>query len=197
LRQALGDASDTAQSVNTQDQNIPLQSLPGSDSNAMSEQQEPMFGMTPSTEPTPTPDVLLDSWGVDQQGSSQLSSVSGTASWGPEQERSFAGTLERFLESVQSGGEDRTTLLTGMINECKTALQGGSLRNDFKQFCELFVEFLQFVSENQFIDDIRVMNIVSNVQDPIAQWTRTEQLHRSDMLSPAIEILRDFKTMFE
>jgi hypothetical protein len=194
LRQALGDISDISPNANSQDQTV---SLPGSDSNSMSAPHEPMFGVTPSAEPTPTPAVLLDSWGVEQQGTPQTPSVTGTASWGPEQERSFASSLERFLESVQSGSDDRTTLLSSMIHECKTAVQSASLQNDFKQFCELFVEFLQFVSDNQFLDDIRVMNIVSNVQDPIAQWTRTEQPHRADMLSPAIEILRDFKTMFE
>jgi hypothetical protein len=116
---------------------------------------------------------------------------------GNEQERSFANLLERFLESIQSGNDDRTTLLSDVTNECNTVVNAGSVPEDYKQFCQLLVEFLQYISDNQYLDDIRVMNIVSNIQDPVNQWARSDQNNRTGLLDPANEILRDFKTMFE
>jgi hypothetical protein len=157
---------------------------------------EPMFEMTSSPNSGSTPEVL-DSWGMGIPTSQQAQTGSSSGTMGKEQENNFANLLERFLESVQSGNEDRTIFMSQVIDECNKVIATGSTSEDYKQFCQLLVEFLQYVTENQFLDDIRVMNIVSNVQDPVSQWTRSDQFDRSGILNPAIDILRDFKTMFE
>ena len=123
--------------------------------------------------------------------------MGGGPTLGSEQERGFAHLLERFLESVQSGNDDRTSLMSDVLNECNTVLAAGSMAEDYKRFCQLLMEFLQYISDNQYLDDVRVMNIVSNIQDPVAQWARSEQDNRAGLLDQAIDILRDFKTMFE
>jgi hypothetical protein len=158
---------------------------------------EPLRELTSSPEPEATPEVLLDSWGKEPQAPTQTPSMGGSTTMGKEQEHDFATLLERFLESVQSGNDDRTTLLSDVINECNTVVTADLVPEDYKQFCQLLVEFLQYILDNQYIDDIRVMNIVSNIQDPVNQWARSEQNNRTGLLDPAIEILRDFKTMFE
>jgi hypothetical protein len=124
-------------------------------------------------------------------------SAAGTTTSGVEQERTFARLLERFLESVQSGSEDRADLMSEVIKECNTVLSAGNVKEDYKRFCNFFVEFLNYISNNQFLDDVRVMNIVSNIQDPFSQWAKSEPENRAGMLDQAIDILRDFKTMFE
>jgi hypothetical protein len=68
---------------------------------------------------------------------------------------------------------------------------------DYKQFCKLLTEFLEYISNNQYMDDVRVMNILSNIQDPFAQWAHSAPENRSGLLDPVNDILRDFKTMFE
>jgi hypothetical protein len=158
---------------------------------------ESLHELAPSPEPEATPEVLLDSWGKEPQVPTQTPSIGGSTTMGNEQERSFANLLERFLESIQSGNDDRTTLLSDVTNECNTVVNAGSVPEDYKQFCQLLVEFLQYISDNQYLDDIRVMNIVSNIQDPVNQWARSDQNNRTGLLDPANEILRDFKTMFE
>jgi len=115
---------------------------------------------------------------------------------GREQEHSFSQLLERFLEAVQSGNDDRTTLTSEVIQECNSVVSA-SVGEDYRQFCQLLVEFLQYITDNQYLDDVRVMNIVSNVQDPFSQWARSEPENRAGVLDQAIDILRDFKTMFE
>jgi len=105
--------------------------------------------------------------------------------------------LERLLESIQSGNDDRTTLLSNVLSECNIVLDAKSAQEDYKLFCKLLTEFLNYISDNQYLDDIRVMNIVSNIQDPVNQWVQSEQNNRTGLLDSAIEILRDFKTMFE
>jgi len=63
-----------------------------------------------------------------------------------------------------------------------------AIPDDYRQFCQMLVEFLQYITNNQFLDDVRVMNIVSNIQDPFTQWTRNEPENRSGMLDQAIDI---------
>jgi hypothetical protein len=41
------------------------------------------------------------------------------------------------------------------------------------------------------------MNILSNIQDPFAQWARSKPNDRTGVLDAVNDILRDFKTMFE
>jgi hypothetical protein len=146
-----------------------------------------------------TPEVLLDStWNPVPGSPTSGQTVDSSPVLGREHERSFANLLEKFLESVQSGSEDRTTIMSNVISECKAVISAGSVAEEYRNFCKLMVEFLQYISENQFLDDVRVMNIVSNIQDPVAQWALSEQTtNRSGLLDQAIDILRDFKTMFE
>jgi hypothetical protein len=41
------------------------------------------------------------------------------------------------------------------------------------------------------------MNIISNIQGPYLQWKDSAPENRAGILDPALEILRDFKSMFE
>ncbi len=204
LRYALGDISASTQALTSASETVDLPSSPGFESTSSPALEgmsmspsEPLRELTPSPVLEATPEVLLDSWGKEPQVPTQTLSMSGSPAMGREQEHGFATLLERFLESVQNGNDDRTTLLSDVINECNTVVTADSVPEDYKQFCQLLVEFLQYISDNQYLDDIRVMNIVSNVQDPVNQWARSEQNNRTGLLDPAIEILRDFKTMFE
>jgi hypothetical protein len=114
----------------------------------------------------------------------------------PEQERSLADLLEKFLEAIQNAAEDRTVLMESVKTECRTflALSSGT---ELHEFCRIILEFLDYVDTNQFIDDIRVMNIISNIQGPYLQWKDSAPENRAGILDPALEILRDFKSMFE
>ncbi len=112
--------------------------------------------------------MLLDSWGKEPESPSQTSSASDGTAIGNEQERSFAALLERLLESIQSGNDDRTELLSGVLSESNIVATAESAPEDYKKFCKLLVEFLNYISDNQYLDDIRVMNIVSNIQDPVS-----------------------------
>jgi hypothetical protein len=114
-----------------------------------------------------------------------------------EQERNFSSLLERFLEAVQSGNDNKTSLMSEVVNECGRVLDGNPVSQDYQTFCQLLAAFLQYVKENQYLDDVRVMNVLSNIQDPFAQWVRIEPQNRTGMLDQAIDILRDFKAMFE
>ena len=204
LRYALGDISASSQESTSTTETVDLPSLPGFESTSSPALEgmsmspsEPLRELTPSPEPEATPEVLLDSWGKEPQTLTQRPSMGGSTTMGSEQERGFSSLLEHFLESVQSGKDDRTTLLSDVINDCNTVVTADLVPEDYKQFCQLLVEFLQYISDNHYLDDIRVMNIVSNIQDPVSQWARSEQNKRTGLLDPAIEILRDFKTMFE
>jgi hypothetical protein len=199
LRYALGDISVPSQVSAPTPETVDVSSLPGYESTAVEgvSPLEPVPEQSSSPELQATPEVLLDSWGKEPQAPVQMTSKGSGATIGTDQELAFSSLLERFLESIQLGNDDRTTLLSDVINECNTVVTADVVSEDFKQFCQLLLEFLHYISDNQFLDDIRVMNIVSNIQDPVSQWVRSEQNNRTGMLDPAIEILRDYKTMFE
>jgi hypothetical protein len=199
FRQAIGDVSPSGQESET---GGTMFDLPGSQK----------IGSTPTPEPTsefslsssqefesiPTSQPSIDAiFGAGAQAPEQTMPTGGGSTSGEEQEHSFAILLEQFLESVQSGSEDRTKLLSDIVNECNTVLAAGNTAEDYKQFCTSLIEFLQYISNNQYLDDVRVMNILSNIQDPFAQWARTQPNNRTGILDAVNDTLRDFKTMFE
>jgi hypothetical protein len=195
LRFALGDtAAPSPEAASAQE----TTDLPSStELELSSSSQESLNEPAPSHDMAATPEVLLDSWGKEPQAISQTPTKDENIIIGTEQISGFAVLLERLLESIQSGNDDRMVLLSNVISECNTVLAAKSVPEDYDQFCKLLVEFLQYISDNQYLDDIRVMNIVSNIQDPVSQWAQSEQDKRAGLLDPAIEILRDYKAMFE
>jgi len=112
-------------------------------------------------------------------------------------EEGFSATLEKLLEAIQSGSEERTVLLDQLSVQAEAIVGAQSTDNDYKTFCGYLLEFLKYVSVNQLFDDIRVMNLVSNVYDPFAQWAKTDPGARAGMLDQSNEMLRDFKALFE
>ena len=112
-------------------------------------------------------------------------------------EEAFSTTLEKLLEAVQSGSEERTVLLDELTTQAEGIVATEATDNDYKTFCGYLIEFLKYVSTNQLFDDIRVMNLISNVFDPFSQWAKTDPTARSGILEQPIEMLRDFRALFE
>jgi len=127
----------------------------------------------------------------------ETASPAGESAAGDEHETRLARLLEQFLESVQSGNEDRRSLMADVLEESNRILAANSPREELNLFCRQLLEFIEYISSNQYLDDIRVMNILSNIQDPFTQWTRTDPSARAGVLDQANEILANFKTMFE
>lgn len=109
---------------------------------------------------------------------------------------SFSVLLEQFVEAIQSGEEQRSTLLDRVVNECE-AIAAGDFPEDFRLFSSLLAEFLKYVLENQLLDDIRVLNILANIPSPVAQWVSAAPEARAGLFEEEISILRDFKSHFE
>jgi hypothetical protein len=115
----------------------------------------------------------------------------------PSQGRNFSALLDQTLEAVQSGAEDRLKVMDTLVAECKNIVADTNTPEDCRSFCQPLLEFLEYVLAGELIDDIRVMNIISNIQGPFAQWEQADPGNRAGLLDGAIDILRDFKTMFE
>jgi uncharacterized protein YaaR (DUF327 family) len=199
FRQAIGDAPPAGQEPETAGS---MFDISGSQESEPTSTPKPDTDFTPSSQPEmgsiPTSEPSIDSiFGATSQASGMAQAASDGSASGTEQEQRFAVLLEQFLESVQSGNDDRTKLLSDTINECNTVITAGSAEEDYKQFCKSLIEFLEYISNNQYLDDVRVMNILSNIQDPFAQWARTKPSNRIGILASVNDTLRDFKTMFE
>ncbi len=145
-------------------------------------------------EPADTPGTTVESLAIEQ--SSPFTSTGSLGASGGSEE-AFATTLEKLLEAIQSGSEERTILLDELTGQAEEIVAAEDSDNDYKTFCGYLMEFLKYVSANQLFDDIRVMNLISNVFDPFSQWAKSDPRSRSGILEQSIEMLRDFKALFE
>ncbi|MBI4418264.1 MAG: hypothetical protein HY563_05770 [Ignavibacteriales bacterium] len=113
-------------------------------------------------------------------------------------ESEFAALMEKFVEAMQSGSEEREGILQSVLAQCNGFMvEGSGAPADLKEFCGFLVEFLKYITENGFMDDVRVMNILSNVSAPVSSWAQAAGDARDGMLAEGIEILRTFKSLFE
>jgi hypothetical protein len=109
----------------------------------------------------------------------------------------YGRLLERFLESVQSGSDDRAELLA-RLRANNRAIQGDATASEeYQRYAALLDDFLGYIEEHQLLDDVRVMNLVANLQEPFGQWLATDEAGRAGMLDQCVELQRDFRTMFE
>lgn len=126
----------------------------------------------------------------------QPSPAAGGGEGGGRGDVALASALERFSEAVQGGTEDRETFhvsLLGMAEGPEARALGG----DGAQFADLLAEFLRYIADNQLFDDIRVINILSNISSSFSQWANTPPDGRSDALEESLSLLRDFRSQFE
>jgi hypothetical protein len=156
-------------------------------------QKDPQLAATSSEDET----LLLSTFrrAMGEQGMSPEPAPSESGG-GATDERSFASQLERFSEAVQSGIEGRGTQLESLFNDCE-GIANGSSDADFRQFGVLMTDFLKYIAESELLDDIRVINIVSNVSSSISQWAICPPDARHGMMEEALGMLRDFRTHFE
>jgi hypothetical protein len=112
-------------------------------------------------------------------------------------EKAFSLLFEQLLEAVQSGTDERSILSEQLIQKAEVVQAGTGVDEEYTAFCRLLIEFLNYVSSNMLYDDIRAMNLLSNVFDPFSQWAKTDPGARMGLLDQPIEMLRDFRTLFE
>ncbi len=115
---------------------------------------------------------------------------------GGEAEKVLASALERFTEAVQGGTDDREAFQVSLLGMAEGAdLQ--ALGSDAAEFAVFLADFLKYISENQLLDDIRVINIFSNVSSSISQWAETPPDRRTGLLEEPVSLLRDFRSQFD
>jgi len=113
-------------------------------------------------------------------------------------ESEFGPLVERFVEAMQSGSEDREGLLSQVsVQSNAIAAPGSGASGDLGEFCLYLIEFLNYITENGFMDDVRVMNILSNVSGPVSSWSQAAPDARTGLLVEGVEILKSFKSLFE
>ncbi len=116
---------------------------------------------------------------------------------GTSDQEIYGRLLERFLEAVQSGGDDRSELL-GRLRANHRAIQSDTtVPEEYQRYAGLMEDFLGYIDEHQLLDDVRVMNLVTNLQEPFGQWLSTDEANRPGILDQCVEMHRDFRTMFE
>jgi hypothetical protein len=111
-------------------------------------------------------------------------------------EAEFSALVERFVEAMQGGDDTREGLMEQVLQQCER-YRGEGNAEMLQRFCQYLAEFLTYVRENQFMDDVRVMNILSNITTPLAQWAAASESERTGLLDEGVATLMDFKSLFE
>jgi hypothetical protein len=155
-------------------------------------QKDPQLVVTSPEDET----LLLSTFrrALGEQG--HTSAPSGRGGTGGADERGFASQLERFSEAVQSGIEGRGAQLESLFNDCEGIAHGTS-DDEFKEFSALMADFLKYIAESELLDDVRVINIVSNISSSVSQWAISPTAARHGLMEEALGMLRDFRTHFE
>jgi predicted HTH domain antitoxin len=113
-------------------------------------------------------------------------------------ESEFGPLLEQFVEAMQSGSENREGLLSQVLVQANAiAAPGSGASEELAEFSLYLIEFLNYITGSEYLDDVRVMNILSNVSGPVASWSQAAPDGRSGLLAEAVEMLRSFKSLFE
>ncbi len=120
-----------------------------------------------------------------------------TESLGSMNDVTFPVLLERFVEAMQHGDDERLPLMEALLK--RSSSLSGSLDEpeDFRQLCEELETFLRYVREKEYMDDVRVMNILSNISGSVESWDKADPSARAGLLTEGVSLLRDFKTHFE
>jgi hypothetical protein len=133
---------------------------------------------------------------MGEQGMPSAPNLLARGETGASDETGFASQLERFSEAVQSGIEGRGAQLESLFNDCE-GIANSTSDPDFKQFGALLADFLKYIAENELLDDVRVINIVSNISSSVSQWAISPSDARHGLMKETLGMLMDFKTHFE
>jgi hypothetical protein len=109
----------------------------------------------------------------------------------------YGRLLERFLESVQSGADDRAELLKRLRANNRAVQGDATASEEYQRYAAFLDDFLGYIMEHELLDDVRVMNLVANLQEPFSQWLAADEAGRAGILDQCVEMQRDFRTMFE
>ena len=113
-------------------------------------------------------------------------------------EDSFPQLLEKFVIATQAGVDDRTRLLEKVMNMAgEIGRPDSDYSSDLQEFCSKLVEFLSYARRNEFMDDVRTMNILATVSDSMASWSAASIESRAGLLSDGIKTLSDAQSHFE
>ena len=152
------------------------------------------FGFQTSEMETVSPmEPQLDTGIPAPKAASEETVTSGENTLSPQ----FASLFERFVVSVQSGDESRISILQELYSVCKSAQSNTQSEENFKMFTGTMSTFLNYISTNELLDDIRVMNILSNLSDSISRGAEAPPENRFNFAAEAYEVIKDFKALFE
>jgi hypothetical protein len=113
-------------------------------------------------------------------------------------EETFPQLLEKFVIAMQAGVDDRTRLFERIMSSAGEIGQPESeYSSDLQELCANLVAFLSYVKGNNFMDDVRTMNILSSVSGAVATWSAASIEIRAGLLAEGIKTLAEAKSHFE
>ncbi|MBF8249054.1 MAG: hypothetical protein HW374_1854 [Bacteroidetes bacterium] len=160
-----------------------------------------VFNAPPPAEQAPTeasvaPDATFGSEASPPADSPSPADVAPVSSAPAGSEQEHAALFEKFIEALQGGTEDRMALLDQLVQRCHE-VAASDAPQEYKDYSQMLTTLLKSLTDNQMLDDVRAMNMLSAVLDPFSQWAKTDPGSRSGIIEPGVESLRGFIALFE
>jgi len=113
-------------------------------------------------------------------------------------EETFPQLLDKFVIAAQAGVDDKIKLLEKVMSAAAEIGQPESdYSSDLQEFCSTLLEFLSYAKRNEYMDDVRTMNILSTISDVASSWSSASIEARSGLLSDGIRALTDAQSHYE
>jgi hypothetical protein len=87
-------------------------------------------------------------------------------------------------------------LLDQLVQRCHE-VAASDAPQEYKDYSQMLTTLLKSLTDNQMLDDVRAMNMLSAVLDPFSLWAKTDPGSRSGIIEPGVESLRGFIALFE
>ncbi len=160
-----------------------------------------VFNAPPPAEQAPTeipvaPEATFGSEASPPADSPSPTDEAPVASAPAGSEQEHAALFEKFIEALQGATEDRMALLDQLVQRCHE-VAASDAPQEYKDYSQMLTTLLKSLTDNQMLDDVRAMNMLSAVLDPFSQWAKTDPGSRSGIIEPGVESLRGFIALFE
>lgn len=110
----------------------------------------------------------------------------------------FGFRLDQLIEAMQQGDDSRQSLLSEIISMAQRyGSEKEEILKDFNNLAIHIVEFLTYVHEEDLYEDVRVMNLLSNLSSTAGAFQHDSDEEKISAIQESITTLSDFRSLFE
>jgi len=109
----------------------------------------------------------------------------------------FGMAFERFVVAMQTGDAESKELALHVIGLLEGIKTDKYLVPIEQEVTSVLHDLLSFITKNDIMDDVRVMNLLLNFEDSMNHAIQKEADEREGFLHEALDVIKEYRTLFE